>query len=282
MNKVSPKLPIGRVVICRPDRTGPEAAACFLAETLDKHWPDGKRVKFLITPGGFLCVQKHGSFAGRKGWNSTENDIRDFIATADAEIRKTAMRTVLTHARGKADFITLGIDVTFEDGVGAELVSVVDVTEGLAVHWTGKSYPTDQDRKLVHVVDLKTHFLSLDGERVMILGCYDLTMWSPRGCANRTIGGNRRIRCDAMRQHACEWKPTAVLHHPHTTVKPKTWSQSWSSLHQKLPTVRAWASGIYYDQPTNSHPSLNDVLRGTRSGTDSVLDIIPGSRTPGP
>jgi hypothetical protein len=51
-------------------------------------------------------------------------------------------------------------------------------------HVTGKSYPTpQQEQKLIRIPDLESHFLNLECGSVMILGCYNLSMFNPRGRA---------------------------------------------------------------------------------------------------
>ena len=77
------------------------------------------------------------------------------------------------------DYITLGID-SFKEKISTtknyigqlhiELVSLIDLKNN-NFYWTGKSYPkSSQQRGLVRISDLKTHFFDLDVGKVMILG----------------------------------------------------------------------------------------------------------------
>jgi len=53
-----------------------------------------------------------------------------------------------------------------------------------ALHFTGKSYPTTgQAKGLLRITNLETHFTDLNGQSALILGCHDLTIFSPRSNA---------------------------------------------------------------------------------------------------
>ena len=60
-------------------------------------------------------------------------------------------------------------------------MAVLDTATGKVVRWTGKSYPVDsQQHTLVHVKDLCSHFLEIGSERLLVLGCHDLHLFSGR------------------------------------------------------------------------------------------------------
>jgi hypothetical protein len=273
-------VPIGRVVVRGPANLKPQNAEQLLLEVLKKRWPGKTLVEFLVTPGGFL-QHKIDSRQGNRGWASTLNDIKPFIKAAEGVVLQTLTKRVFLAADGKAKFLTIGVDVNVKDGTRAELVSIVDVGKRAVIRWTGKSYPTSyEERTLVQVADLQTHFSILGNQRVMVLGCHDLNMFSPRGEKTQNAKGNRRRRCKKMRALAKRFRPTIVLHHPHTTDTPLIWRQSWASIHKhKLPTVSAWASGIcYHNGRKRRRAPLDDVLTGTRSHADPVVDIVISSK----
>lgn len=172
--------------------------------------------------------------------------------------------------------LTIGIDL-FDprDPTHAELVAVFDVDRRKLVRWTGKSYPTgDQQDTLVHVRDLDTHLLEIAGERVLVLGCHDLNMFSPRGHANQSPDGVRRRRCDEMKRKVAQFKPTVVLQHPHSTDTPNIWRLPWLTLAKMTPSVTCWASGIgYYNWNGKPRADLRRVRELTAGGSRGTLDI---------
>jgi len=183
-------------------------------------------------------------------------------------------------AAGKADVLTIGIDLLGQEvAEHAELVAVVDLAKRSVVRWTGKSYPTgSQESTLVQVVDLDSHFLDIAGERVLVLGCHDLNMFSPRGHANQAPDGVRRARCDDLKRRVARFKPTVALQHPHSTDTPNIWRMPWLSLARDVPSARVWASGIAYYAGGGVRATLDKVLELTKSANDDVVDIVIDAR----
>jgi hypothetical protein len=182
---------------------------------------------------------------------------------------------VLTAAAGRVEVLTLGVDLGAPSAEHVELVAIVDVVRGQVIRWTGKSYPTGyQEDSLLQVAALGSHLLRVAGERVLVLGCHDLNMFSPRARANQDPGGQRRVRCDAMVEIVERFRPTVVLQHPHSTDTPRIWRMPWLSLLAEAPEVKAWASGIgYYNGGgTARRAPLKAVLEQTHGGQD-VLDL---------
>lgn len=271
---------IGRIVVQGEISGDPEIAEAILFDLLTRLWPKDKHVKFLITPGGFVRSSWPHEWTGCTSWNSRTADATELIANAESVINHVVTKRVLLAAKDKADVLTIGIDLSAGSGsLHVELVAVFDVQAAKLVRWTGKSYPTGkQERTLVQMVDLETHLLTIAGERVLVLGCHDLNMFSPRGWANMKKNGKRYIRCNAMRQLAKKFKPTVVLQHPHRTDTPKIWKQSWEELLREFGTVKYWASGIcYYNKGDKLRAPLEKVLKSTCGGeptTDIIIDII--------
>ncbi len=181
-----------------------------------------------------------------------------------------------------ADYLTLGVDTknpasatTFRGFANphAELVGLVDLRSA-SLHWTGKFYPLDQQQEtLVRFPDLGSHFVRLNGEPMMILGCHDLSAYNPRTEA-LVRGWKQRVRTE-FRQLARQHQPVGVLHHPHSTTKCSTWKAKWSSLLNELPSVRDYlGTGAYSlkDPRWNDRDGLADVLRDTERG--EVLNAV--------
>lgn len=267
--------PIGRIVIQGEPPGDSAAAEATLLNVLTRRWPPGARVKFLITPGGFVSSAWPRAWSGRVSWQSQPADLVDLVAAAERVVNRVVTRRVLGAAADKAEVLTVGIDLCATSGPEhVELVAVFDVREGKLVRWTGKSYPTgSQEKALVQVADLDTHLLSIAGERVLVLGCHDLNMFSPRGRANQDPQGIRRKRCDAMAAKVQQFRPSVVLQHPHSTDTPNIWRLPWSSLRKAIPSVKVWASGIgYYNRSGRPRAPLAQVLQFTQGG-EACLDI---------
>ena len=255
----------------------PAAASRILADTF-KRWPSGLHARFLVLPGGFAEAPWPKKWKGRSGWTSRPEDVRNLIAaSAEKELPRILTPAVLKAAKGKVDYLTFGIDVLSENGLRdphAELVVVYNVKTGKTA-WTGKSFPTaSQEEKLVQVSDLNTHFLEIDGRRVMILGCNDLNLFNPRVAAVADPDGLRGQMVRKMAAAVRRYKPTVVLQHPHATDSPNIWRNSWVRLTRLFPSVQTWASAIRYSNPTAApRKPLANVLAQTRSD-EGVADVV--------
>ena len=276
---ILPMACIGRVVVC--GETGDAVMGeKLLLDVLQNKWPEGTRLKFLITPGGFVAASFPAKWHSGVSWKSRRPDLDALQVHAEPVFWRTVTDRVLRAAKGKVEFLTVGIDLGDDDDHSehAELVAVCEVATR-RVSWTGKSYPTShQERYLVQVVDLDTHLLTLANERVLVLGCYDLYMFSPHGWASQNPRGVRRRRCARMRQLARTFNPTIVLQHPHSTDTPDIWRHPWAELLRELPGVKSWASGIGYHR-WGKHPRapLDDVLPATKGGTPCIDFVVkPG------
>jgi hypothetical protein len=246
-----------------------EAAAERVLTRTFRAWPSDQYAKFVITPGGFLKSELPAGLSGYSGWNSVSDDFSRIRAAAELTIRRVVTNRVLTSATGKAECLTIGIDLTSPTGLQhAELVALIRCADGRILRWTGKSYPTaGQERTLIQVTNLESHCISVRGERVLILGCHDLNMFSPRGWSNQNKKGKRRQRCDAMRSVASKFRPTVILQHPHGTDSPRIWLLPWRYLERTFKSsMREWASGIcfYYKKGKRQRSVLRKVLDKTR------------------
>jgi hypothetical protein len=256
----------------------------MLLDLFGSRWPEGLHAKFVLTPGGFVHGRWPNTWFGTSGWESTKSDIAPLVGEAERQLGRVLTDKVYRAAAGKTDVLTLGIDLFDDDAPQhVELVAVVDISKRKIVRWTGKSYPTsNQERTLVHVADLDTHLLEVADERVLVLGCHDLNMFSPRGHANQSPDGLRRGRCDEMKRRVARFKPTVVLQHPHSTDTPNIWRMPWLSLARDAPSIKAWASGIaYYSWGGKVRSKLDRVLDMTKSDPTSVVDVVLDARAYG-
>ena len=283
-------LPVVRIVVdgCpapKSIRTNvPQAHGMLLRAFESNSWP-GKSM-FAVTPGGFIVAPFAARWRGKSGWKSRPDDFATLVERAQEVVAGVLAPEVLDAARGRTKFLTLGVDLNDKQkmnrpshGPTAELVAIVDVERGTAVQWTGKSYPTSwQERTLVQEVNLKSHLFDCGTERVLVLGCHDLNMFSSRARANMTTGTARHTRSEAMTNLTHEFEPTIILHHPHSTDSPRIWATAWNGAREFLPESahrrHVWASGIgYFRQCNEPRGTLRDVLRTTKCCDTHVVDI---------
>ncbi len=248
-------------------------------------WPDGVKVKFLITCGGFIQFPWPVGISRKDigdNLNPDKASLERLIHEAKIHIECIFNSATMNQLRGKADYLTIGIDSfkekisTTKNHIGkphVELVFLIDLKNG-NIHHCGKSYPTpSQQRGLVRYTDLSSHFFADDDlKKILILGCHDLAIFNPRSINAKEWRAetNRNFRILVSKE-----RPSYVLHHPHTTVKRRTWLNSWNQLNRMLPDMKGYAgAGRYFesDRPVSQWDNLEDVLRSTKKG--GSIDFI--------
>jgi hypothetical protein len=274
---------IGRIIV---DHAYKSEHAPEILDAVANTWPKGHRTKYLIGCGGFILAEWPKAVQVDEIENAPQSAI-----DALADLAKVAASQILTLDRRQSlaqhfDYFSLGVDFyTDLDRSAAcpedlakphvEFVGMLNLRSGKWTAWTGKFYPVpNQQRQLLRVTDLKSHFTSAGKDRVLLLGCNDLTMWNTHGAANLKRGSLRDKWRREMMGVAVAAKPTVVLHHPHRTQSARVWCQSWAELNRKLPTVADWASALRFSTLDCRKPtrSLESVLKATR-GSDT-LDVV--------
>jgi len=275
---------LARVIIAGKWEGKPDEAKRLLKDIYEK-WPKGKKVKFVITCGGFIQFNWPQSISRKNiGDNKyTNSKAVNFLIEKAKECARSVVNEDLTKKlREITDYITLGIDSYKEkksmtqkyiSKPHIELVSLIDLRNN-KFYWTGKSYPTPgQQNGLVRISNLKTHFRNLhDIGKLMILGCHDLTIFNPR---TKIAKGWRKKTNKEFRKLAEQKKPKIVLHQPHTAVKVKTWLDAWNHLRQMLPSVKVNAGAGRFcerDRKPSEYDALEDVLKSTKCG--NAIDFI--------
>lgn len=253
-----------------------------LLEKIYGKWPKGIRVKSIITCGGFIQFDWPKDVS-KKDIGDPKYPNPEIVDILVKEAEKCVKFVLTQNLRNKlkqiTNYITLGIDSrkqkisTTQNYINQphiELVFLVDLKNN-EFYWTGKSYPTsNQENGLVRIVNLNTHFFDLDVGKVMILGCHDLNIFNPR---SKNAKGWRKEVNEELKKLAQKEKPEIVLHHPHTTVKIRTWLNAWSSLRKILPSVKIYAgAGRYHEQDREEYDKLDDVLKYTKCG--NTIDLI--------
>lgn len=255
-----------------------------LLEDIYKKWTKGKKVKFIITCGGFIQFDWPESISRRDiGDNKCPNS--EAVGALVEEAEKCA-RLVLSGGLDKklgelTDYITLGID-SYKEKISTtqnyinqphiELVFLIDLRNNES-YWTGKSYPTsNQQNGLVRISDLRTHFFHLDDiGKLMILGCHDLTIYNPR--SRNAKGWRERVNME-FKELARNEEPLCVLQHPHTTDCVSVWAAAWNNLRQSISSVEKYASAGRW-------PHSGDHLykRGKKAGEPHCTLMMVEKRT---
>jgi|LSQX01.2.fsa_nt_gb very-short-patch-repair endonuclease len=230
--------------------------------------------EFILTPGGFLRFNLPIEFKGKFDIKKAEVDSIPIIQKEANRVIVSFFQqlgpTILRKLTETANYFTIGID-GYNPGNGLrniELVAVYNLKEKKVIHWTGKFYPVgDQERQLIKINNLSTHFIELNNQKIMVLGCHDLNVYSPRGQKKAKSDGWRRKTADAFKKICQKEKPEIILHHPHLTDSLRTWNQSWRNIERELPHVKHFASGINHDRKKKPiRDSINRVLEYTKKG----------------
>ena len=273
---------IARLII-----SGPWSSDLFEArrvlEKVCELWPKDVRVKYFVTCGGFLSfpLPNHMKIKTRKSRAAySEETIREIQQEASRVVIELLSGGLRERLAEHTDFVTIGIDSEKTEisttqtpirQTHAELVFVIGLKDK-KYYFTGKSYPTtNQQRTLIRISDLSTHFPDIPGSpKLMILGCHDLSIFSPR---SENAKGRRRALRDSFRDIAKLKKPSVVLQHPHTADSVWTWKAMWKKMEEMLPSVRLYAgAGRYYNKGKKQRSPLESVLKNTKKGAS--IDFI--------
>jgi hypothetical protein len=271
---------LARVIIAG-EWEGDPIEAKQLLDNIYKTWPKGRKVKFLITCGGFIQFDWPESVS----WNDIGDNKNPSIKAVDKLVAKAedcakfVLREGLCRKLSEVtDYITLGIDSHSERGntqrLHIELVLLIDLRSGRIIQWTGKSYPhSDQQDGLIRIKDLESHFIKLkDIGKLMLLGCHDLKMFDPRHYKRENMTKWRKDTIKTFHSIAKKNDPNLVLHHPHSTVKRRTWCNAWIYLKNTIASVNQYASAFRYYEPGQKCDELEVVLKNTKCG--DTIDFI--------
>lgn len=239
-----------------------------------------QQFEFILTAGGFLTFEFPESLRYNIDISEAE-DKKVFLFQSEANLVitnffKNLPKDSYEKLKKIADYFTLGIDgFNPINRQKIELVAVYNLKLEKVIWWTGKFYPrSEEERTLVKIKDLTTHFLVLNNQNIAILGCHDLNVYSPRGQANANPEGWKKMTAVRFKKLCNQFNPDIILQHPHTTDTPITWNVAWRTVEKELPNVRHFASGIKYFNKNGVRGDLNKVLEKTKKGdvVDFYLD----------
>jgi hypothetical protein len=224
---------------------------------------------YLTTPGGFIVNKWPGGLDDKE---SLENNPKPLIRAAKKEITKILTSNLADKLAQKFKYITIGIDSKKnpEDAVSdlhVELVFVYDLKNKKIIGITGKSYPVIfQEKTLVKIKDLNSHFMKIGSEKVLILGCHDLNIFSPRG--DKTAKGWRKKIKKEFLYKVSRFKPVFVIQHPHTTGNAHIWGHSWKNLTKKVESIQEYSSSFNFDGKQRDYER---TLEKTAKGSNYVI-----------
>jgi len=247
-----------------------------LLEDICKGWPKGKKVKFLITCGGFIHFEPPEDLPEIGNNRKTNNKAVKLLEEKAEEQCTMILDKRLREKLNKyTHFLTIGVDDS-KDMI--QLVGLVNLKNN-KYHWTGKSFPTPKEENtLILVSNLSTHFVDLDKiGKVMILGCHDLNLLIERGRKTKRVTW-RKNRKKKFQELAKRKRPIYILHHPHSTDSTRTWSAAWGAARNLLPTVEKYASAFRYLNGEDGEPrsDLDEVRAKTKLG--DTIDFIATTR----
>lgn len=262
---------LGRIILCEKCEIYPERAKALLlgiADALLAERGAQARLHVLTACGGFVEFEwPEDSIEGRADFDA-------LVARAEFACKVMLTPAVRRSLRRVTKFLSLGMDAWWGEDhwePHAELVVLVDLDSN-RYFWSGKCYPTQEQRRHLVSAPVASHAIKVNGERILLLGCHDLTAFNPRAMA--TSKGAHRKLGKAMRDLARQHKPTLVLQHPHVTDTARSWRSPWLWLAEDLPSVKQWLGAGRYVGRGNRKPrgEIDKVLRDTAS--EATVDVL--------
>jgi hypothetical protein len=170
------------------------------------------------------------------------------------------------------DIFSFGVDAydTYSE-YHVEFVFVFDLQLSRLINITGKSHPVQSQRSWLIKAPLESHFLRMGKKRMLILGCHDLHMYSPRAIANIKKGTDSYKRIRKMNRLTNEFNPDIILQHPHTTDSIRIWNLPWRNLERQFPGVQYSGAGKYYNYPGKQRSSLAKIIKSDCSTDVSTI-----------
>jgi hypothetical protein len=221
-----------------PDPTDRNRCAKAVIATVLKSWPHGLKTRYLITAGGFLSFAWPRQVTVADPSDPTPRDVQLLKGAAEKTCRNFLTPTLRRRLARSADYISLVADserkaVDHGERRTVELVLLFDLHSS-RVCITGKSYPGVQERFLVRMNNLSEDFVRTGADRVLLLGCHDLNMFSNRAFQNCNQDGWRAKRMKEIRKMTLHFLPNVVLQHPHRTQSPHAWATALGGLKRLL------------------------------------------------
>ena len=272
---------IARIVVSDSDlQNRRQLFVDFVAES-KKLLPKGEKHQFVLLPAGFLTFAVNGDLANTpltEPENETEKQkwhekIEALKEQALAEFYRSFDSDILKELKSVANHLVIGIN---SQDRRVQFVLVYDLQSNKALHWTGKSYPNTKERDRLIKMPIETHFMKrkIDGMKVAVFGCHDLSIFNPRHqCLFSPFdddrkGANRKentavgtIKCPFI-DATLDFGPDIVLQLPHSEGP---WAAKWTTLNKWLrrkkgKELQHFASGL--KRNSNKQYALSGTQRG--------------------
>jgi len=223
----------------------------------------GYKITYFHTCGGFLILDLN-NFS--ENWHETVKIIKSL----------SGIKKVINNFASISDYCkyaSFGIDIyDTKSDYHLESVVLLETARSEIIAITGKSHPTQYQKRWLIKAPLESHFVKNKFDKLLILGCHDLNMFSPRAIANVKMGSDSFERLKKMNCLVDNFKPTTILQHPHTTDSIKIWNISWNYLRSKFYNISYSGAGKYYNPDGKQRSELYKIVFSDCS--KDVLTIV--------
>jgi len=270
---------IARIIVTESDQSKNRLFADFIAES-KKILPEGKKHQFVLLPAGFLTfasddltdtpLSEPQDEATKQEWKARIELLKE---QALSEFHRSLDSAILKELKSVAHYLVIGIDSTDKR---IELVLVYDLQSNKPLHWTGKSYPQQKEKRSLIRMPIDSHFIKekIDGKRVAVFGCHDLSIFNPRhqhhfspfdddrrNAKRKENTAAGKIKCQFI-DATLDFSPDIMLQLPHTEG---TWAAKWTKLNEWMRRksgneLQHFATGL------KRSPKKHYPLSGTQRG----------------
>jgi hypothetical protein len=261
---------IARIIVTETDlRNKQQLFMDFIMES-KKLLPKGEKHQFVLLPAGFLTfdtkdltgipLSEPQEKAEKQKWDTKIEALKE---QALAEFHRTFDFETLKELKSVANYLVIGIDSNAapkSKDMRIQFVLVYDLQSEKPLHWTGKTYPQPGERDCLIKMPIDTHFMKqkIDGKKVAVFGCHDLSIFNPRHqhhfspFGDERKGGKRqeqtasgKIKCPFI-DATLDFGPEIMLQLPHTEG---TWAAKWTKLNEWMrrkngTEIQHFASGL--------------------------------------
>jgi hypothetical protein len=260
----------------------------FITES-KKILPKGEKHQFVLLPAGFLTftandltgipLEEPEDKTEKQRWNA---EIETLKGQALTEFHNTFDAAILKKLKSVAQYLVSGINSRDKR---IQFVLVYDLQSGKPFHWTGKTYPTPQERNALIRMPIDSHFMKqkIVGRKVAVFGCHDLSIFNPRHqkhfspFANERKGEKRKVNTFAGKikckfiDATLDFNPEIMLQLPHTEGP---WAAKWTKLNEWLKRKNKGEGLQHFATGLKRNPKKQYPLSGTQRG--DVLNFANG------
>jgi len=240
---------IARIVVSDSDfQNKQQLFKDFIAES--KKLPKGVKHQFVLLPAGFLTFAVNGDLAhtllsepqekiAKQKWNAKIETLKE---QALAEFYRSFDSEILKELKSVAHYLVIGIN---SQDRRIQFVLIYDLQTGTPLHWTGKTYPNQKEKDSLIRMPINSHFIEqkIDGKRIAVFGCHDLSIFNPRhqrhfspfadernGAKRKESTASGKTKCPFI-DATLDFNPDIMLQLPHTEGP---WAAKWTTLNKWL------------------------------------------------